>query len=83
MPSVQTAKTFYDCFLCSQPFQFGPGAYHGRHIRQWDVQLCDRCLRSNWDGIVMEGHPHLRQHLAEKGIEIRLNASGWFDIPPR
>jgi hypothetical protein len=81
--TMQGDKTFYECFLCSQPFQFGPHVYNGRHIPQWDVQLCDRCLRGNWDGIVLEGHPNLKRHLAEKGVEIRLNARGWLDIPPR
>jgi hypothetical protein len=80
---IENHKIFYDCLLCSKPFQFGPSVYKGRHIPQWDAQLCDTCLRSNWDGIVLEAHPRLRQHLSEKGVEIRLNASGWLDIPPR
>jgi hypothetical protein len=74
-------KTFYDCFLCKRPFQFGPHVYKGRHIAAWGIQLCEVCLRSNWDGIVLEGHPQLEQHLKDKGIPIRLNGRGWLDIP--
>ena len=76
-------KFFYDCFLCNRPFQFGPHVYDGRPVRQWDILMCNRCLRGNWDGIVLEGHPKLQQHLAAKGLQVRLNASGWLDIPPR
>jgi hypothetical protein len=50
---------FYPCFLCNQPFQFGPHPYNGQPVRAWDVMLCDRCLRANHDGIVLDEHPRL------------------------
>jgi hypothetical protein len=74
-------KTYYDCILCSRPFQFGPHVYAGRHIRQWDVQICERCIRGNWDGIVPEAHPALIANLKAKGIPIELNPKGWLNIP--
>ena len=73
----------YDCFLCERPFRFGPSAYHGRHVRQWGIMLCQRCEQSNWDGIVLEGHPRLEARLKAEGITIKVNAKGWLDIPPR
>ena len=75
--------TFYNCFLCNQPFQFGPHAYNGRPVRAWDVMLCDRCLRANHDGIVLDEHPRLAALLRERGITIELNEKGWLPIPPR
>jgi hypothetical protein len=78
---VDGDKIFYDCFLCQRPFQFGPHVYNGRHIAAWDVQICESCLRGNWDGIVPAQHPRLIQHLKDKGIPITLSASGWLDIP--
>jgi hypothetical protein len=75
-------KILYDCILCSRPFQFGPHAYHGRHIAVWDVQICDVCIRSNWDGIVPQTHPALIERLKTKAIPFTLNSNGWLDIPP-
>jgi hypothetical protein len=79
--STKDGKTFHDCILCSRPFQFGPHVYNGRHIRQWDVQICDRCCRSNWDGIVPETYPGLFEQLKAKNIPFVLNDRGWLDIP--
>jgi hypothetical protein len=80
---MQGDKIFYDCFLCDRPFQFGPHVYDGRFVRQWEIEICDSCIRGNWDGIVIEGHPRLEAHLKAKGIPITRNARGWVDIPPR
>jgi len=79
--SIHGEKIMYDCSLCGRPFQYGPHIYNGRHIAAWDVQLCDICLRSNWDGIVPERAPRLLSHLKQRNIPIQLNASGWLDIP--
>jgi hypothetical protein len=67
--------------LCERPFQFGPHLYKGRHVAAWGIQFCDVCLRANWDGIVLSGHPRLEQHLQDKGISTRPNAKGLLDIP--
>jgi hypothetical protein len=71
----------YDCFLCDLPFQFGPQAYHGRHIGSWGVEICDNCLRGNWDGIVPQQNPRLLEHLRANGTSIALNPKGLLDIP--
>jgi hypothetical protein len=75
-------KILYDCLLCRRPFQFGPHVYNGRHIAAWDAQICDRCVNSNWDGVVPETHPELVAHLKARSIPVRLNAKGWINIPP-
>ncbi|HAV49724.1 MAG TPA: hypothetical protein DCX75_05945 [Brevundimonas sp.] len=72
---------FIDCFLCRQPFRFGAHIYDGRGIGDWGVTFCRTCISGNHDGIVLESHPRLVAHLKERGIEIRLNARGWLDIP--
>jgi hypothetical protein len=76
-------KVCYDCFLCKRPFQFGDHVYKGRHIAAWDVEICDGCLSSNWDGIVPDTHPDLIEHLKAKEIPVTLNPRGWIDIPLR
>lgn len=70
-----------ECFLCRRDFQFGPHRYAGRSIKQWRIKLCDMCLSSNHDGVVLEQHPRLRAHLKREGVAIVLNAKGWLDIP--
>jgi hypothetical protein len=81
--SANDGKIFYDCFLCKRPFQFGPHVYNGRHVAAWDAQICNACLRGNCDGVVLEQHQDLAEHLKSCGIPITLNAKGWLDIPPR
>jgi hypothetical protein len=73
---------FSTCFLCKQPFQFGPHAYLGKYIRQWDIEVCNHCYGGNHDGIVLEQHPDLVEHLNTKGITVQLNNRGWLDWPP-
>jgi hypothetical protein len=71
------------CFLCTQPFQFGPHAYDGKHIHQWDITVCSQCYAGNRDdGIVTEQYPHLIEHLNARKIPVRLNERGWLDWPP-
>ncbi len=74
-------KHMEQCFLCKGQFQFGPGAYHGRWIREWKVSICDTCRRGNWDGIVPEVHPHLVDHLQAIAVDFNANENGWIDIP--
>lgn len=45
--------------------------------------LCDNCERGNWDGIVLEMHPHLHTHLKKIGVVPVMNEKGWLPIPPR
>jgi hypothetical protein len=71
----------YTCFLCNRPFKFGPHEYDGRHIGTWNVDICGRCLRGNYDGIEMQQHPRLTEHLRARGVPIKLNAAGLLDIP--
>lgn len=78
---MDNQKIYYDCILCERPFQFGPHIYDGRHISAWDVEICQRCIRSNWDGIVTSDHPRLVEHLNKQGVQIKLNPKGWLDIP--
>jgi hypothetical protein len=70
-----------DCFLCSRPFQFGPHVYNGRHVQAWDIMICSRCDKGNWDGVVPANRPHFEPYLRSKGIEVRYKAKGWIDIP--
>ena len=71
----------YNCFLCNRPFQFGPNAFEGRHIGSWGIQICEKCIRANWDGIMLQEHPQLITHLDAKGIPFKLNPMGFLDIP--
>jgi hypothetical protein len=45
--------------------------------------FCDACEGANWDGIVLEMHPHLRAHLQKIGVAAALNEKGWLPIPLR
>ena len=51
------------------------------HIRSWNVDICERCLRQNEDGIVPEMWPHVIPELEAKGIDVKLNGRGRVDIP--
>lgn len=70
------------CFLCTQPLQFWPHAYNGKYIPQWDITVCSQCCARNHDGIVIEQHPHLFEHLTARKIPVQLNEKGWLDWPP-
>ena len=74
-------RVLLECNLCHQWFQFGLDIYKGRNIKTWDAQICDWCLAANRDGILLENHRDLIEHLQVKGIPITLNCKGWLDIP--
>jgi hypothetical protein len=44
------------------------------------MMVCTSCYESNRDGIVPEV-PHLIPYLKSRGVEVRLNATGWIDWP--
>jgi hypothetical protein len=70
-----------DCFVCGRKFQCGPHIYNGRNAPGWDEVVCDSCRASNWDGLVPSTWPHVIPALKAKGVEVKLNANGWLDIP--
>lgn len=74
-------KILYECILGHHWFQLGPHIYEGRRIKVWDVEICDRCAAANWDGIMLDRHPDLAEHLKTKSIPITLNSKGWLNIP--
>lgn len=82
-PLIASDAIMVKCFLCGKSFQAGPHAYHGRHVKVWGINFCAPCDEGNHDGIVPDVHPHLVKHLKDIGIEVRLNAKGWIDLPPR
>lgn len=69
------------CFLCARNVQVGRHRYDGRMVPAWGIFICNNCRSGNWDGIVTTSAPRLIDHLKSKGIEIKLNAKGWLDIP--
>ena len=77
----QPIKFMEDCFLCGQPFQYGPHRYAGRPIGLWQILICEGCDKMNWNGLVTERHPKLMQRLAELGVPVELNAKGWLPLP--
>jgi hypothetical protein len=76
-------KFFQQCFLCKEPFQFGPHRYDGRWIGSWGINICCSCDASNWDGVVPHSHPDLIEHLKGRGVRVQLNENGWLPLPPR
>src|ERR1700704_721238 len=95
---MATYKHMIQCFLCKRQFQFGAHVYEGDRVRDWDVMVCHRCRRANYEGIVPAVHPHLIAHLKRKGIKAEINArdgsdgrcrapdiwaSGWRDVQSR
>jgi hypothetical protein len=76
-------KSYYDCFLCKRPFRFGEDVYDGRYIRQWNVEICNDCLRENSDGIEPTAHKDLIELLTGKDIPFSLNKWARVNIPVR
>jgi hypothetical protein len=74
-------KLFYDCFLCQEPFQYGPHVYMGQPVKAWDIIVCRSCIRGNQDGIVPSTYPHLDAHLEARGAFKRNEKIGWIDWP--
>jgi hypothetical protein len=78
---MATYKHMIQCFLCKRQFQFGAHVYEGERVRDWDVMICHRCRRANYEGIVPAVYPHLIAHLRRKGIKAETNARGWLRWP--
>jgi hypothetical protein len=76
-----TNYNYQTCILCQQQFRFGPHAYDGRYIREWDDMICRSCDGGNHDGIVADAEFLAR--LEAKGITPEYNDRGWVVIPPR
>jgi hypothetical protein len=67
------------CFLCSTEFQYSHGIYGGRHIREYDITVCNSCYSNNWDGWVGSNMERVIEHLKTKNLPIpKLNDKGWL-----
>jgi len=74
----------YPCFSCEQAFQFGPHLYAGRHIRGYQINVCDTCFGANWDGWNPRVESKLLKHLQGKGLPTpERNEKGWLPREPR
>ncbi len=72
----------YNCILCHEAYMAGGGRYEISPVRAWGgAMICESCRRINWDGVVLQRHPRLDEHLKSLGITPTVNAKGWVDIP--
>ena len=78
---MATYKHMFQCFLCKWQFQFGTRVYEGDRVRDWDVMVCYRCRRANYEGIVPAVYSRLIARLKRKGIKAETNARGWLRWP--
>jgi hypothetical protein len=79
--NADDVKFMYDCGLCGLPFQFGPHVYMGQSVNAWEIMVCRNCIQGNHDGIVEAAHPHLIEHLNERGIEVKRYSNGRIAWP--
>ncbi|MCL1127986.1 hypothetical protein [Shewanella surugensis] len=77
---MSNEKFMYNCFLCRDSFQFGPGLYDGKTIPLYGgITVCMGCYKWNWDGWNPEHEDKLISHLNEKGLPIpERNEKGWL-----
>lgn len=59
----------------------GPDLYDGKHIREWQIDVCNVCLKASRDGLVHGPNQKLLDHLQMIGFPLQLNANGWIDWP--
>jgi hypothetical protein len=55
--------------------------YRGRCIADWDMTVCDVCLRANAEGVLPSNYPHLVPHLRKLGIPINASGAGAIAWP--
>jgi hypothetical protein len=79
MAQKDDAYHVVQCFLYGQGFAYGPHRYDGKWVGPWKVSVCQRCLSSNWDGIVPR--PELMSKFEAKGIQPEFNEKGWIKWP--
>lgn len=58
------------CFFCDTSFQTSDHIYRGKHIAQYQIDVCEGCYTGNWDGWAPHFEGRLVSHLKEKGLPI-------------
>jgi len=69
------------CPICRNKFKFGANAYDGKHIKRYNLTVCNACLDGNHDGWAPHYEKILLDHLKEKGLPIPERNSN--DLLPR
>jgi hypothetical protein len=76
--AIVTACWFH-AFFCRRPFQMGPQVYQGKHIRRYQIDVCDGCYEGNWDGWAPRFEAQLIPRLKTTGLPIPdRNDKGWL-----
>ena len=58
------------CFFCETDFQFGPHRYDGRHLRHLQFEVCETCIKANWDGLAPRYEKKFLKHLKEQKLSV-------------
>ena len=75
------AGQLYNCLLCGRTVSMAGFPPEARHIRAWDMMVCNHCYLANERGIVPGAYPRLDAHLIARGLSPRLNSHGWMNWP--
>lgn len=69
------------CFFCRKHFNFGVHKYYGRYIKEYKMNVCDSCMRGNWDGLNPGLESKFEEHLRANNIPFpERNSKGWYPL---
>lgn len=68
-----------DCDLCKTTYPFGNGKYDGKFLSHYQMNICQSCYSTSWDGIAPIYKEKFIEHLTSKNIALPLfNEKGFF-----
>ena len=68
--SLHSARIIERCDLCGAEFQYGPVAYFGTYVPEYEVMACNRCYAANWKGWAPDLEERVTRNLKAKGLRI-------------
>jgi hypothetical protein len=69
------------CFFCNQYFNFSNHKYYGKYLSNYQLNVCDSCLKGNWDGLNPDLEDKFEKHLKTKNLPIpKRNTKGWYPL---
>jgi hypothetical protein len=67
---VHSAKIIERGDLCGEGLQYGPAAYFGTYVPDYQVMACDKCYADNWEGWAPNLEEAVTRTLKAKGLRI-------------
>jgi len=78
---MEDVKRYDKCDLCKTLYPQKPHIYEVKRLSRYEMNVCNKCCRANWDGVAPTLEQNFVEHLKSKNIPLPArNSKGWYPL---